>query len=124
MFELTIDNEVYQFHFGMGFVRDINKTVAIPMDGAPKVTKNAGLRYKIGEIMDGEVEALVEMLDIANKGQNPRVTRAQLEGYIEDDTTDIDQLFEDVLDFLSNANCTKKTMDAIRKAIADATSKN
>ena len=26
MFELTINNTVYQFNFGFGFLRDINKT--------------------------------------------------------------------------------------------------
>lgn len=124
MFELTIDNKVYGFHFGMGFVKEINRTVEIPMEGAPKVTQNAGLRYKIGAVMDGDVEALVEMLDIANKTETPRISRAELEEYIEDEGTDIDQLFEDVLDFLSASNCTKKTMVAIRKAIAEATNKD
>lgn len=41
MFELTIENEVYQFNAGMGFVKEINKTVQIPVDGAPSVKQNA-----------------------------------------------------------------------------------
>ena len=116
MFELTIENEVYQFNAGMGFVKEINKTVQIPVDGAPSVKQNAGVRYKIGQLLDGDVEALVDVLDVANKGQSLRATRTLLEKYIEDESTDIDKLFEDVLDFLSNANCTKKAVQELRKA--------
>ena len=116
MFELTIENEVYQFNAGMGFVKEINKTVQIPVDGAPSVKQNAGVRYKIGQLLDGDVEALVDVLDVANKGQSLRATRTLLEKYIEDESTDIDKLFEDVLDFLSNANCTKKAVRELREA--------
>ena len=115
MFELTIENEVYQFNAGMGFVKEINKTVQILVDGAPNVKQNAGVRYKIGQLLDGDVEALVDVLDVANKGQSLRATRALLEKYIEDESTDIDKLFEDVLDFLSNANCTKKAVRELRE---------
>ncbi|MEE0325566.1 MAG: tail assembly chaperone [Butyricicoccus sp.] len=115
MFELTIENEVYQFNAGMGFVKEINKTVQIPVDGAPSVKQNAGVRYKIGQLLDGDVEALVDVLDVANKGQSLRATRTLLEKYIEDESTDIDKLFEDVLDFLSNANCTKKAVRELRE---------
>lgn len=115
MFELTIENEVYQFNAGMGFVKEINKTVQIPVDGAPNVKQNAGVRYKIGQLLDGDVEALVDVLDVANKGQSLRATRTLPEKYIEDESTDIDKLFEDVLDFLSNANCTKKAVRELRE---------
>ena len=115
MFELTIENEVYQFNAGMGFVKEINKTVQIPVDGAPSVKQNAWVRYKIGQLLDGDVEALVDVLDVANKGQSLRATRTLLEKYIEDESTDIDKLFEDVLDFLSNANCTKKAVRELRE---------
>lgn len=115
MFELTIENEVYQFNAGMGFVKEINKTVQIPVDGVPSVKQNAGVRYKIGQLLDGDVEALVDVLDVANKGQSLRATRTLLEKYIEDESTDIDKLFEDVLNFLSNANCTKKAVRELRE---------
>lgn len=109
MFELTINGTVYQFKFGMGFLREINKTLSKQMDGIPNEKQNIGLRYKIGGIVDGDVEALVEVLDIANKTEQPRVSRAMLDSYIDNECTDIDQLFEDVLDFLKKTNATKKT---------------
>lgn len=63
---------------------------------------------------------LVNALDLANRGQNPRVTRALLDSYIENPDTDIDQLFEDTLDFLERANATKKIVERLKKRIEEA----
>ena len=110
MLELTINKEVFQFNFGMGFLREINKVVKTPIEGIKGIEQHIGLRYKVGGLMDGDPEALVEVLEIANKGQNPRVTRGALDAYIDDPETDIDALFAEVLDFLSTSNATKKTV--------------
>lgn len=108
MFELTIKEQVYQFNFGMGFMREINKKMSTPVDGVPDARQNIGLRYMIATAMfDKDMEALVELLVAANKGFNPRVTPALMDAYIDDENTDIDSLFKDVLDFLRNANATK-----------------
>ncbi len=117
--ELTINGQVYQFNFGMGFLRDVNKRIQMPVDNLKDVSKGIGLRYMISSVMDGDMEALVDLLDAANKGQNPRATREQLDGYIDDPETDIDKLFEDTLGFLRTANATKKTVAEIEKAVAE-----
>lgn len=113
MFELTINGQVYAFHFGMGFMREVNKRVGRPVDGLPNVKKNVGLRWLIAGVMDGDVEDLVDLLDTANKGQNPRVTKNLLDEYIDKECEDIDKLFDDVLGFLKTANATKKTVEAL-----------
>lgn len=123
MLEITIDGVVYSFNFGMGFMREINKKVGAPVDGLPDVKKNIGLQYYVAGVLDFDVEALVDILDIANKGQNPRVTRALLDAYIDDSETDIDRLFEDVLDFLKSANATKKTVTNLLAAIEEQKNK-
>lgn len=110
MFELTIDEKVYQFNFGMGFLREINKRVNVPVDGLPGVKENVGLRYAVGMLLVNDLETLVDVLDTANKGFNPRVTREKLDSYIDNAETDIDALFKDVLDFLENANATRRTV--------------
>lgn len=107
MFELTINNTVYQFNFGFGFLRDINKTYK-SVDEKTKQEREFGLQYNIASLIDGDVEAIVTILDIANKGCDPRITRKDIEKYIEDENTNIDDLFDTVMDFLSKANCTKK----------------
>ena len=50
------------------------------------------------------------MLDMANKNNEPRVTRDLLDTYIDDEETDIDALFDKVLDFLEKTNATKKVV--------------
>jgi len=117
MMELTINETVYAFHFGMGFLREINKKVGAPVEGLPDVKKNIGLQYMVAGVLDGDVEALVEILDTANKGQTPRLTRAQLDAYIDSGDTDIDALFDEVLSFLKNANATRKTVATLLEAV-------
>jgi hypothetical protein len=124
MFELTINKEVYQFRFGMGFIREINKTMSAPIDGIPGEKQNVGLRYKVGCLYDGDVEALVEILDAANKTERPRVTRAMLDSYIEHPDTEIDELFEDVLDFLRKNNATKRVVAELQKMVDEQKAKN
>lgn len=117
MFELTINGVVYQFNFGMGFMREINKTVSQPVDGMKDVKENIGLRLKVIYLLGKDVETLVEVLVAANKGQNPRVTSALLDAYIDNPDTDIDQLFDEVLGFLKSANATKSATVAVMEEV-------
>ena len=116
MLELTIKGEVYQFNFGMGFLREINKKISAPVDGLKDVNKNIGLQYTVASVIDGDPEALVDVLEVANKGFSPRVSRNLLDSYIDDAETDIDDLFKTVIDFLKNANATKKAVETILEA--------
>lgn len=115
MMELTINEQVYQFNFGMGFLREANKTVSQKINNSTDKKKNVGATYMIAGILDGDPEDLVNVLDLANKGQDPRVTKALLDSYVESPDTDIDHLFEDVRDFLRKANATKKIMERLEK---------
>ncbi len=123
MMELTINGQVYQFNFGMGFLREANKTVSEKISNATDKRKDVGATYMIAGIIDGDPEDLVDALDLANKGQTPRVTRALLDSYIENPDTDIDQLFEDTLDFLEKANVTKKIVERLKKRIEEEKAK-
>ena len=119
MMELTIGGQVYQFNFGMGFLREANKTVTEKI-GESGAKKKSGAAYMIAGIMDGDAEDLVNALDLANKGESPRVTKALLDSYIDNPDTDIDQLFEDTLDFLEKANATRKIVERLKKRIEEA----
>lgn len=118
MFELTIDGTVYQFKFGIGFIKDMSKTAQRPVDGVPGKMEDVGLTLAIGRIMDGDVLGLIDVLFAANKGFDPRITKEKLENYIENDETDIDALFKDVLDFFEKANATKKVTKNLLEAVA------
>ena len=121
MFELTINGKVYPFNFGFGFLKEVNKRVAVPVEGLPDVKKNLGVQYLVASIMDRDIEALEEVLYAANKGLTPRVTAAELDQYIEE--TELDALFDDVLDLLTSANCTKKAVQDVKTLMANAEEK-
>ena len=117
MFELNINGVSYQFNFGIGFVRDINKTVQKPVDGIQGMKEDMGLAFNVGQVLAGDALALIDVLELANKGKDPRITAAVLEEYIDDPNTDIDKLFADVIDFFTTANATKKTTLAMAEAL-------
>ena len=118
--ELTINGNVYQFSFNIGFLRNINKTVAVDVDGMDGVKRNVGLRYSVGLLLDGDLETLVDVLELANKGQSTRLTKKAIEDYIDNADTDVDEVFDSVIEGLKQANATKKatlaTIEAIEKA--------
>ena len=118
MMELTINGQVYQFNFGMGFLREANKTIIETNNTGVK--RNADASYMIAGLYDGNTEDLVSILDLANKGQDPRVTKQQLDNYIDDPNTEVDELFERTLDFLRKANATRKTVKKLEERIEEA----
>ena len=114
VFELTINEKVYQFRFGMGFFREINKTAVRKNDG---ITMEQGFQMAVAKMMDGDLTGLVDVLDYGNKGQNPRLTRKAIEAYIDDECEDVDSLVRDVLDFLEQSNSTKKIVQNLREVV-------
>lgn len=117
MFELTINDKVYSFNFGFGFMREIDPKVKKEIDGVKGKTQDVGVQFTIASILDGDLNELVNALEAANKGCDPRITRKEIESYIENEDTDIDGLFADVLGFLERANCTKKTVANLKEII-------
>ena len=111
MFELTIREKVYTFRFGIGFVREIDKTKQQKADNG--ITQNVGLQYAVASLIDEDPIELINILDAANKTEKPRVTIALLEEYIEDENTDIESLCAEVLGFFEKGNATKKKTAAI-----------
>ena len=108
MFELTINEKVYQFNFGIGFLKEIDPTVTKPIDGVKGKVQNMGLQYAIGGVMDCNIIDIADVLLRANKGYEPRLTQAEVEKYLESEDTNIEELSEKLLDFFKSANATKK----------------
>jgi hypothetical protein len=116
MFELTINGSVYQFRFGIGFVREINKRVVKAVEGT-NAKQELGLQYAVASLIDEDAVALVDILDVANHSEKPRVTRAMLDNYMDDESTDVSALCKEVLDFLSKSNASKKTTEAVMQMV-------
>lgn len=117
MYELQINQSTYEFNFGLGFMRALNKTISVPVENIKGKTREIGMQYKIAEVIDGDIEALEDVLLTANQGFSPRLERSELDKHIEDENTDIDELFEKVLGFLKSANATKKTTREILEEV-------
>ena len=120
MFELVIKDVAYPLNFGMGFVRKLDKSVNIPVDGLPGVKKDIGLTYAIMSLMDNDIVMLANVINIANEGQNPRLTKDAIDAYLEDEGTDIEELFNKILGFFKSANCTKRTAARVDAALKEA----
>jgi hypothetical protein len=106
---LTINGTEYEFKFGFGFVKAISRVKL--KDG-----EEIGLRYRVAQLYDGNPEALVDVLMKARVKTNAP-TMEELQDWLEDENTDIDAVFEQVLDFLSTANCSKKqTLEMLQSA--------
>ena len=115
MFEITINGTVYKLKFGIGFVKEVNGRRQAPLGNGMK--EDVGLEYAIAKIQEGDILTLVDVLDLGNKyAGEPRLTRTVIEGYLEDENTDIERLFDDVLGFFEKSNATKKKVKMIKEA--------
>lgn len=104
--EIEVNGEIYQLVAGFGFLHEVNKKLSIDVPNTG-TKKEVGLKYVVASIIDGDIDALADCIFYMNIGQSPRLKKAQVESYLED-VEDIDKVFEDVINFLSQANACKK----------------
>ena len=107
-FELEMNGTMYAFNFGMGFLKAINSKATTKVPNS-NYSINTGLKFVMAQVIDRDVEALCEVLMQANKGENPRLNQKDLYAFIEDEDTDIESVFDEVIDFFAKANATKTT---------------
>lgn len=105
MMYLNIGGKECGFRAGFGFMNEINKTEKAKENG---VEKEVGMQMAIAGIIDGDVSDLANVLYYASRTEEVKPTRKEIEEFIEDDGTDIDEVFKKVLDFLKSSNVTKK----------------
>jgi hypothetical protein len=104
--EIEVNGEIYQLVAGFGFLHEVNKKVTVDVPNTGK-KKEIGLKFMVASIIDGDIDALADCIFYMNVGQTPRLKKADVENYLED-VDDIDKVFEDVINFLSQANACKK----------------
>lgn len=119
MYDIEINGTSYPVKFGMHFIREINKRVTVAMDTWGGKEENVGLNYYIAKLFDGDLEALQQILFVANKTETPKLNISMLNDWFEDENTDIDAVFKQVTDFLSEANCTKLMYRTVKKALEE-----
>lgn len=120
--ELEINGKIYEFVFGMAFLRDINKKIETPIETGSAIKQQIGLKYYLSLLLDGDLTALVDVLEIANRTSTPRLSAKEIDKYI-DGEADAEQLFVQVLEGLGTANATKKVLNQVQEAVAKAQTK-
>lgn len=110
--ELLINNETYEFKVTFGFYRELNAKFKTHVDAINK-DENIGASVVLTQLVNRDIEALAEVLRLMNKNQRPTLKVGDLETYIAEEA-DIDALFNEVIDFLSQANITKNVMKVIK----------
>lgn len=118
--ELVINDKTYSFNFGMRFLKDINKKIETPIDFGSSIKQQIGLQYYVSLLLDEDVEALSMVLLTANAGQKLNITPTIIENYFDDPETDLDDLFERVMEGLETANATKKTVAKVKENLEKA----
>lgn len=118
--ELVINEKTYTLNFGMRFLRDINKKVEAPIEFGSAIKQQIGLKYFVSLLLDGDITALATVMLTANAGQKPNLTQAIVDNYFDDENTDIDALFDSVMEGLETANATKKVVIQLKEAVEAA----
>lgn len=115
--EIEVNGETYQLVAGFGFLHEVNKRVTVDVPNT-KNKKEVGLKFMVASIMDGDIDALVDCIFCMNIGQTPRLNKAYIERYLED-VEDIDKVFDDVINFLSQANACKKEVKSLMTSMQE-----
>ena len=97
---LEIKGEIYEFKFGMKFLRTVNKNYSVDAR-AKEIGMNSGLDVISMNFMKNDPEMLVDVLKIANDTENPKVSVEKLENYV--DENGIDDLYNEVLETLKES---------------------
>lgn len=119
--EIEVNGEIYQLVAGFGFLHEVNKKVTVDVPNMGK-KKEVGLKFMVASIMDGDIDALVDCIFCMNVGQSPRLKKSDVESYLEN-VEEIDKVFEDVINFLSQANACKKDVKALMSTLEVETKK-
>lgn len=109
--QLVINDKTYDFKAGFGFIRRANKRTVVEASG---IKKEVGLNMLITEILQGDIIALADALDLMNEGLVPRLEKNTLESYLES-LENLDDLFDMVIDFFTKSNCTARALQECKK---------
>lgn len=101
--ELIIRDKTYPLKANFAFLNAIEKTYTQKVDGGMLV--DVGLAKAIAGMQEaGDIRCLVDILLALNSSQNPRLSKAELESWLEEDCEDVEALCAEVIGFLSRAN--------------------
>ena len=114
----------YPLRFGMGFLKQINKRAVQEIPNT-SLAQNVGLQYYLARLLDSDLEALEDVLWLANRTETPKIPSIDvIDKFIEDECEDIQELFDVIMGFLETSNCTKTALRNLREEMEKAKQEN
>lgn len=102
--ELTINDKIYSFRFGVKFVRELDKNHAIEREG---IRFGMGLAAKIlPELKTANIATLADILYLANRTESPKLNQGEIDDFI-DNCEDLESVFDMVLKEITESNTGK-----------------
>ena len=102
--KLKVGSKNYDLNFGVGFVRNLDNYYGMSVQG---MSFGMGLTKALSGLRVYDPASLSEVLYIATWADATRPTQEAIDRVLEDDNTDIEKLFDGVMNELATANATK-----------------
>ena len=109
--QLVINGKTYNVKFGVKFVRSLDKTFPIERSG---MKCGLALSAKIPELYAKNIASLADILYHGTVTESPRPSLADVETFVEEHE-DLEQLFDDVIQELSESNAGKSLMSEMNQ---------
>lgn len=109
--QITIGKASYDLIFGVAFVREVDKQLGVVRDG---VGFGLGLTIALPGLQSYDPAVLSDILHCATVTSKKRPSHIELDGLIDDPTTDVETLFAEVLKEIESANATKAALKNMR----------
>lgn len=109
--EFRIDEKTYRGKFGIKFVRELDKKFGMKRDD---IDLGMAISTKTPSLLAGDTTTLADFIHLSTVTENTRPTLEEIENFI-DDHDDIEELFDEVVKELEEANATKKAFKEVQK---------
>lgn len=110
---LNINGNDYELHFGIGFVRELDKKYFAQQAG---IKFGIGIETKVPMLLTGDVLTLAEFIYLGTSTSKKRPTVQEIDQFM-DSTTDIEGLFDEVIEQLKKQNATKIKMKEFQERL-------
>lgn len=109
--KLNINNREVELHFGVRFVRELDKVAGMTANG---VSMGMGLSKTLPALEQGDPVALENALYAATYESVPRVTMNEIDAFLDNSKTDVAKLNNEVFKAVTESNVIKPTAKKLK----------
>lgn len=113
---IKINGTEYDLNFGIAFIREMDQIDGIEAQLAAGQIQNFGMAMKVigPKIQMGSVTALSDVLYCATWGNKKRPSRKLIDEFLEDDKTNLAELFKEVQAEFKKSNLIQAELKAVK----------